>query len=330
VSAPLAETRQDIDNLREQIAVLRQDLETLDEQIPAVRQDLETLHEQIPAVRQDLETLHEQIPVLQQDMARHYAALLERIANLEVLLLEHPKAQTGNATVLTGKGAIFPSPVVSIVMPTWNRANIVGQAIESVLAQSYTDWELIVTDDGSTDNTEETVARFADPRIRFQKQAHAGQGVARNHALQFAKGALISYLDSDDVWYPGFLACAVAAFAADASIECAYGALISEVHQRDSRLLYPQFDRDKLLKGNFIGLPSFVHRREVYERFGGFDEALTRLIDWDLILRFTQDQPARRLPVLAVRVRRMDDTRVSDTADFERNYETIVRKWSVR
>lgn len=60
------------------------------------------------------------------------------------------------------------------------------------------------------------------------------------------------------------------------------------IHGDSRLLLFEPFDRDKLLKGNFIGLPSFIHRREVFKRFGGFDEALTRLIDWDLILRYTQ------------------------------------------
>jgi hypothetical protein len=283
-----------------------------------------------PQLRRDLEILREQVAALRKDTARDRARLAERISNLEALLLEHPRAQTGDATVLTGKGAVFPSPVVSIVMPTWNRAGIVGQAIESVLAQSFTDWELIVADDGSTDDTEETVARFADPRIRYQRQEHAGQCAARNHALRLARGQLIGYLDSDNIWYPEFLASAVAAFAADPSIQCAYGAIISEMHQRDSRLLFVQFDRDKLLKGNFIGMSSFLHRRELYERLGGFDETLTRLADWDLILRYTQDTQARRLPVLAGRVRRMDDKRVSDTVAIGENREKILGKWLVR
>jgi glycosyltransferase involved in cell wall biosynthesis len=164
-----------------------------------------------------------------------------------------------------------------------------------------------VVDDGSSDDTEDVVARFADPRIRYYKKDHAGHCAARNHALRLAKGALIAYLDSDDIWYPDFLASAAAAFAADPSIESAYGALVSEVHlPGGQRLSFAPFDREVLLNGNFIGMDSFIHRRELYERFGGFDESLRRLVDWDLILRYTQKTPARRLPVIAVRVRRMD------------------------
>jgi len=247
---------------------------------------------------------------------------------LEALLLEHPKAHTGNPAVLSGTGSAFPSPAVSIIMPTWNRAGVVGEAIESVLAQSFADWDLIVVDDGSTDNTEEVVAAFADSRIHYRKIDHAGQCAARNCALLFAKGALIAYLDSDNIWYPDFLRSAVAAFASDRSIESAYGALVSEVHLPEGQLLlFAPFDRETLLTGNFIGMSSFVHRRGLYERFGGFDETLSRLVDWDLILRYTRETPARRLPVLAVRVRRVDDKRVTDTEAVWPNYEKIVDKW---
>ena len=88
-----------------------------------------------------------------------------------------------------------------------------------------------------------------------------------------------------------------------------------------------RFDREALLRGNFIGMSSFIHRRGLYDRFGGFDETMRSLEDWDLILRYTQETPARRLPVLAVRVRRMDDKRVTDTTAHAHNYEKIVGKW---
>ena len=306
----------------------------------AVRGELAETRRELKALRREVVELrrttvsaetrqHTKVVCIKKALRREIDTLAERADNLEALLLEHPNALTGNAAVLAGKTVDFPSPAVSIVMPTWNRAGLIGEAIESVLTQSFADWELVIVDDGSTDNTEEVVAALADPRIHYRKVDHAGQCAARNHALQLAKGALIAYLDSDNIWYPNFLLYAVAAFAADQSIQSAYGARVAEP-PRERRLLFEPFDRDKLLKGSFIGMSSFIHRRSLYERFGGFDESLSALEDWDLVLRYTQETPARRLPVLAVRYRVVDDKRVSNIEALAPNLEKIVSKWNMQ
>src|SRR5690242_18763362 len=103
--------------------------------------------------------------------------LHRRIERLEALLLEHPRLHAATRLVET-----FPSPAVSVIMPTLNRARIVGDAIRSVQAQTFTDWELIVVDDGSTDGTDIVMREFAaDPRIRYVPRDHAGHVAARNH-----------------------------------------------------------------------------------------------------------------------------------------------------
>ena len=96
-------------------------------------------------------------------------------------------------------------PEVSIVLPTYNRADVLPRAIDSVLAQTFTDWELIIVDDGSTDDTASVVER-GDPRIRFVRQANGGCYVARNHGLRVSTGKWITFLDSDDEWLPHYLA----------------------------------------------------------------------------------------------------------------------------
>ncbi|MBI2355803.1 MAG: glycosyltransferase family 2 protein [Candidatus Doudnabacteria bacterium] len=95
--------------------------------------------------------------------------------------------------------------LVSIITPTYNRAYILGEAIKSVLAQTYSNWELIIIDDGSTDNTKEVVEKFADSRIKYRFQEHQNQVVARNSALQHAQGDWIAYLDSDNTLRPAYL-----------------------------------------------------------------------------------------------------------------------------
>jgi len=96
-------------------------------------------------------------------------------------------------------------PSVSIVLPTYNRADIIGRAIKSVLRQTFTDWELIIVDDGSTDNTS-SVVNITDSRIRFVRQDNRGVYAARNTGLRLAEGRYITFLDSDDEWLPHYLA----------------------------------------------------------------------------------------------------------------------------
>lgn len=91
--------------------------------------------------------------------------------------------------------------LVSIVMPTWNCARFIGESIESVRRQSYRNWELLVVDDCSSDNTEEIVMSFGDSRIRYIRNAvNSGAAVSRNRALKEARGRWIAFLDSDDLW----------------------------------------------------------------------------------------------------------------------------------
>lgn len=90
--------------------------------------------------------------------------------------------------------------MISVVIPTYNRAHVIKRSIESVLNQSYTDFELLIVDDGSVDNTEEVVKRIKDKRIRYIKKENGGAGSARNFGVKCAKGEYVVFQDSDDVW----------------------------------------------------------------------------------------------------------------------------------
>lgn len=95
------------------------------------------------------------------------------------------------------------SGLVSIIMPSYNTAKFIAESIDSVLAQTYTDWELLIVDDCSTDNTDEVVAAYTDPRIKYVKnEKNSGAAVSRNKALAMASGKWIAFLDSDDLWTP--------------------------------------------------------------------------------------------------------------------------------
>lgn len=93
--------------------------------------------------------------------------------------------------------------LVSIIMPSWNTGSFIAESIQSVINQTYQNWELIIVDDCSTDNTDDVVSSFSDHRIRYYKnEKNSGAALTRNRALREAQGEWIAFLDSDDIWFP--------------------------------------------------------------------------------------------------------------------------------
>lgn len=182
---------------------------------------------------------------------------------------------------------------VSIIMPAYNVAPYVGAAIASVQAQTHPDWELLVVDDGSTDETAEIVRRMAagDGRIRLHQQTNGGIAMARNHALALSTGDVIAILDSDDVWEPAYLAEQLAVIAAhpDVDIVTANGWFLGG--RLDGQLARPcpdprpQPTLQTILADETSIFIMSIFRRRVYETIGGFDEAFRTNEDYDFWLR---------------------------------------------
>jgi glycosyltransferase involved in cell wall biosynthesis len=225
--------------------------------------------------------------------------------------------------------ALLPRPSISVILPTFNRARLVCDAIESVLAQTCEHWELIVVDDGSSDDTCETVAPYlSDPRIRYVRQDNAGCSAARNRGLAETSAPFVAYLDSDNVFYPDFLGRAVDLLATDPDADMLYGALATESHGLEHTcILLEPFDRARLLEGNFIDTGVIVHRRALADRLGGWDPSFGRLADWELALRYTAEKPARVLYALACHYRVSDDLRISDTVPYGPEYVSIRSRY---
>jgi hypothetical protein len=110
-------------------------------------------------------------------------------------------------------------------------------------------------------------------------------------------------------------------------MDCAYGAKVTDTH--GFGVIFEPFNRGKLIDRNYIGMSTFVHRRSLIERCGGFDESLDALEDWDLILRYTAHAPAFRLPVLAVRYRVMDEKRILAIRSHATSVAKIRNKWAL-
>ncbi len=180
-------------------------------------------------------------------------------------------------------------PLVSIVMPLWNRATVVRAAIESVQAQTHHDWELIVVDDGSTDDSVAVVTGMAafDERIVVVAEGHGGVSAARNRGLARARGRYVAFLDTDNQWRPGFLQVMLAELEAHPDWGMAHAALRAS---KDGEEYYRAFEGNHhhLLVANHVDLNVLVVRRELVEAVGGFDEGLRRGVDYDLILKLAR------------------------------------------
>lgn len=187
-------------------------------------------------------------------------------------------------------------PVVTVVMPVRNRSGLMRRAVDSVRAQKLPDWELVVVDDGSTDDTPYVLEGLAaaDPRIRVFRQDGSGVSRARNRGIAEARGEYLAFLDSDNTWLPDFLDLAVRAMRRD-DVAVAYAAM--QLREGD-RVGYRAFDGDReyLLVGNHIDLNVLVARTELVRAVGGFAEDLRRAVDYDLVLRLTAQVPAVFLP----------------------------------
>lgn len=188
------------------------------------------------------------------------------------------------------------SPIVSIIIPAYNVAPYIGEALASVVAQSYTDYEAIVVNDGSTDETERALEPFRD-RIIYLKQENRGLAGARNTGLRHARGRYVALLDGDDIWMPDYLEKLVGRLLADPGIDLIYpNAIYFGSPRWEGRLFqdfYPSREPvtfEKLLQRECTVFGSAVFKRELAIEAGMFDESLREGgEDFDLWLRLAQN-----------------------------------------
>ncbi len=188
--------------------------------------------------------------------------------------------------------------LVSIIIPTWNRVALVGEAIESALAQTYSRREVIVVDDGSSDATPDVLARYADA-IRTLRTENRGCAAARNAGVRLARGSYLAFVDSDDVAPPNKLALQVPVLDDNPDVGFVYGSSVAfgdELPQEQVLLPVRPDCNGSVAGGLFlttlIGFDSVLLRREAVDRAGGFDESLRHNEDTDLLLRVALDWKA--------------------------------------
>lgn len=181
---------------------------------------------------------------------------------------------------------------VSVVIPTYNLAQFLPEAVASVRAQQWPGLEIIVVDDGSTDGTPEILERLArEGGLRWFRQENAGAAAARNRGIQEASGSWVAFLDADDFWLPGKLAAQFEALERKPSAAFSYtDVLVRREDGSEGELACPRAERtlfEKLLSGNVFATPTALVRRDCFEEVGLFDPSLRTGEDWDMWLRLS-------------------------------------------
>jgi glycosyltransferase involved in cell wall biosynthesis len=226
---------------------------------------------------------------------------------------------------------------VSLVIATYNHARFVGDALDSALGQTLADVEVIVVDDGSTDDTPEVLAKYRD-RIRAARQPNRGLPAARNAGLALARGTYVAFLDADDVIAPTKLAAQMAVLDNTPQIGWTYCDVLIEDEvsgttvtaserfgYRERRLdgwLFPE-----LAGGNFIPAIAPLIRRSALDAAGRLDEGLTALEDWDLWLRLALVAEARYTPDALATYRLRKESMSRNRAQMDSNRFRVLDRF---
>lgn len=225
----------------------------------------------------------------------------------------------GQASTLAG------TPFFSVVMPVYNRERYVEEAINSVLSQSCTDFELIVVDDGSTDRSLDIVGKFDDPRLHLFRNTHGGGAAARNTGIEAARGEFIVWIDSDDRQAPGALSALRQAMQECPEADVYYGDLqiFDEAHPGQLRHTeYPDYHGESLLprliRANCLPNPGTAVRRSLYQRYGGYDLNFRRCHDFQMWTRLADSARFKKVEKVLCHWRQHDESLSSaKTRTFE-------------
>ena len=239
-----------------------------------------------------------------------------------VYFIENRSIQEQMSTTSPHFDPILPSPLVSVIVPTYNRAHMLKEAIDSVLAQSYTRFELIVVDDGSTDATNALLKSYGHS-IKTIYQENRGVSAARNSGIRAASGELIALLDSDDYWLPEKLTAQVDLFVTQPqAIICQ----TEEIWIRNGVRVNPK-QRHKKQSGMIfeaslhlclISPSAVMMRKSLLDKVGTFDEKMPACEDYDLWLRITCRYPAHLIPKQLIVKRGGHDDQLSRLPELDK------------
>ena len=223
-------------------------------------------------------------------------------------------------------------PQVSVVIPAYNQAHFLAHAINSVLAQTYREYEVIVVDDGSTDDTPAVAGQFGDA-IRYIHQTNRGLSGARNTAIRNARAEIIALLDSDDLWEPNFLEMMVGLLTQHpetAGAYCGFQYINSTgetVGKPSLKIVPPEmFHETVVIEGNWLAPCGVIFRKQLALDTGLFDESLRALEDSDMWIRMSAHHPFVGLPQALVKYRRHGNNMSSDPERMVTASRTVREK----
>ena len=213
-------------------------------------------------------------------------------------------------------------PLVTVIIPTYNRGWILQEAIDSVLDQDFSDYELIVVDDGSSDNTREILGAYGD-RITVLRQPNRGVSAARNRGINEAAGQLIAFLDSDDLWLPGKLSTQVEFFEdnADAVINQTQEIWIRNGQRVNPKKRHHKFSGmifERSLALCLVSPSAVMIKKSLLEAVGGFDENLPACEDYDLWLRISCRYSVHLIDIALIIKRGGHDDQLSKAAGLDK------------
>ena len=236
---------------------------------------------------------------------------------------------------------MIPAPTVSAVMPSYNRLNFLRAAVASVLAQTFTDWELIIADDGSDDETRQYLEGLrTTPRIKLLLLKHCGNpGAVRNAAVRAARGEWLAFLDSDDLWHPDKLATQLALMRDNPRWRWSYDA-IDRIDSGGSVIPRPGGQPRSRPQGDIleevirwraaVAMPTVVVQRALFDEAGGFDETQRMFEDFDLWMRLAATSPAGVLDTPLVSVRFHGEHYGARGEAALREWIALFERWSAR
>lgn len=223
---------------------------------------------------------------------------------------------------------------VSVVIPTYNYGRFIAGAIEGVLAQTYPIEEIIVVDDGSTDNTAEVVAAFS-PRVKYIKQKNGGVCAARNNGVQSSSGEFIAFLDADDVWHPEKIAKQMAKFEEDAQIGLVHCGMREFDHASGKTIKFHLEGEEGWVADDLllfekptvnVSGSSIVTSRKAFAQSGEFDTNLIVAEDWDFCYRVARKFKVGFVRELLVEYRNHGKNAHSNVAEMERSMGAFYKK----
>lgn len=233
-------------------------------------------------------------------------------------------------------------PKVSVIIPTYNRASLLELAIQSVLEQTFRDFELIIVDDASTDDTSSVVLKYQERIRHFRHQKNNGRATARNKGLEMARGEYVAWLDSDDLWKPDRLERGVWVLDQKKDIDLLHGEvdvidMNGKLDERETERMKQNYQKARRRKADFLNImrhypifsSSVLFRKKCLPGVGLFDSRCNILEDYDWYLRFSLKYPILLLnggPIASYRIHKGNVSQEQDSRKIAREYIQILQR----